>query len=36
MEWTDVLVGFIFGFLVAFVIFHVIPKVQAKALKQPK
>jgi len=36
MTWTDTLVGFIFGFLTAFVIFFVIPRVRAKALKQPK
>jgi len=32
MLWTDVLVGFIFGFLVAFVIFHVIPKNRFKGI----
>jgi len=36
MTWTDTLVGFIFGFVIATVIFYVIPKVRAKALKQPK
>ena len=36
MPWTDSLVAFIFGFVIATVIFYVIPKVRAKALKQPK
>jgi uncharacterized membrane-anchored protein YhcB (DUF1043 family) len=26
MVWTDALVGFIFGFAVGYVLFHVIPK----------
>jgi hypothetical protein len=33
MTWTDTLVAFIFGFVIATVIFYVIPKVRAKALK---